>query len=146
SLIWSQTSDYLIPPHNWTPSYAPALAPGNRLYFPGAGGAVYFRDNVDSGAPALIGQLAFFGFSNYIANPAAFNATVFIDTPITPDSAGNIYFGFRTSGTAPLGLQSGIARIDANGSGTWVSAVDASGGDTAITRVPHQAALALSND
>ena len=146
SLIWSQDTDYLLPPHNFTPSYSPTLTPSNRLYFPGAGGTVYFRDNVDSSGPATTGQLAFFGLSNYLADPAGFNSTVFIDTPITSDSAGNIYFGFRTNGSAQLGLQSGVARIDASGNGTWISAVGASGGDTNITRVPHQAAPALSND
>lgn len=145
ALIWSQITDYILPLHNWTPSYSPALTPGDRLYFAGAGGTVYFRDNVDSSG-STGGQLAFFGMANYLANPGSYNATVFVDTPITSDSAGNIYFGFRTSGTAPLGLQSGIARIDAIGNGTWVSAANASGGDANITRVPHQAAPALSND
>ena len=119
SLLWSQSTDYILPPHNWTPSYSPALTPANRLYFPGAGGTIYFRDNVDSGGPASTGQLAFFGMANYLANPASYNSTVFVNTPITADSAGNIYFGFRVSGAAPLGLQSGIARIDSTGSGTW---------------------------
>jgi hypothetical protein len=146
SLVWSQATDYILPPHNWIPSYSPTLTSNNRLYFPGAGGTVYFRDDADSAVPPSSGQLAFFGMANYGANPGSFNATVFISTPITADSAGNIYFGFRTSGTAPLGLQSGIARIDANGNGTWVSALDASGGDANITRVPFQAAPALSND
>jgi uncharacterized Zn-binding protein involved in type VI secretion len=145
TLLWLQTTDYILPLHNWTPSYSPTLTPSNRLYFPGAGGTVYFRDNVDSSS-STGGQLAFFGMVNYLASPASFNATVFINTPITSDSAGNIYFGFRTSGTTPLGLQSGIARIDANGNGTWISAVNASGGDTNITRMPHQAAPALSHD
>src|SRR5213594_1223848 len=77
SLLWSQTTDYILPPHNWTPSYSPTLTPNNRLYFPGAGGTVYFRDNVDSSGPASTGQLAFFGVSNYLANPASFNSTVF---------------------------------------------------------------------
>ena len=145
TLIWSQTTDYILPAHNWTPSYSPALTPGNRLYFAGAGGTVYFRDNVDSSGSSG-GQLAFFGMDNYLANPGTYNGTVFVNTPITSDSAGNIYFGFRTSGTAPLGLQSGIARIDAIGNGTWVSAANASGGVASIDRVPHQAAPALSND
>ena len=146
TLIWSATTDYILPTHNWGPSYSPALTAGNRLYFPGAGGTVYFRDNVDSAGPASTGQLAFFGTVSYFNNPGSFNATVFINTPITSDSAGNIYFGFRTSGTPPLGLQSGIARIDSNNNGTWISAVNASGGDASITRVPHQSAPALSTD
>jgi hypothetical protein len=145
ALIWSTTTDYILPPHNWTPSYSPALAPGNRVYFAGAGGTVYYRDNVDAGVPVTSGQLAFFGLETYRANASSFNSTVFVNTPITADSTGAIYFGFRTSGTPPLGLQSGIARIDANGSGTWVSAATAAG-DATVTRVPHQAAPALSND
>jgi hypothetical protein len=146
ALIWSASTDYVLPLHNWIPNYAPALTPANRLYFAGAGGTVYYRDNVDSGGPATTGQIAFFGTAAYNANPASFNATIFINTPITSDNAGNIYFGFRTSGTAPLGLQSGIARIDASGNGIWTSAMSASGGDANITRVPHQAAPVLSND
>lgn len=117
SLIWSATTDYILPSHFWTPSYSPTLAPNDRLYFAGAGGTVYFRDNVDSGGPVAIGQLAFFGLSNYDANPASFDSTVFINTPITADTAGTIYCGFRTNGTAPLGLKSGIARVAADQAG-----------------------------
>lgn len=146
TVLWSASSDYVLPPHNWTPSYAPTLTADGRLYFPGAGGTVYYRDAVDAAAPATIGQLAFFGLANYAAAASSFDATVFIDTPITADSAGTIYFGFRTSGSAPLGLTSGIARIDADGTGSWVSAVAAAGGDANIVRVPHQAAPALSAD
>ncbi|HVM96476.1 MAG TPA: carboxypeptidase-like regulatory domain-containing protein, partial [Candidatus Acidoferrales bacterium] len=146
TVIWSADTDYILPPHHWTPSYSPTLTSSNRLYFAGAGGTVYFRDAVDTGGPGGTGQLAFFGLSNYTATPGSFNATVFIDTPITADSAGNIYFGFRTGDGAPLGLSSGIARIDANGNGSWISAVAASGNDANITRVPHQAAPALSSD
>jgi hypothetical protein len=47
TLLWSQTSDFLLPAHNWTPSYSPALA-GNRLYFPGAGGTVAWCLNAPS--------------------------------------------------------------------------------------------------
>ena len=38
SLKWSQTTDYILPPHRWTPSLSPALTPNGRLYLPGAGG------------------------------------------------------------------------------------------------------------
>lgn len=146
ALLWSADTDYLLPPHNWTPSYAPTLTASNRLYFAGAGGTVYFRDSVDSPGPAAVGQRAFYGLSNYLAARASFDATVFVNTPITADSAGTIYFGFHASGGAPLGLQSGIARIDASGNGSWISAAAAAGGDAGITRVAQQAAPALSHD
>src|SRR6185369_12863727 len=119
-------------PHSWTPSYSPALTPGNLLYFAGAGGTVHFRDNIEGATPTG-GRVAFFGLANYQADPASFDATVFVNTPITADAAGNIYFGFRTSGAAPLGLVSGIARIDTAGNGTWIAA-SAAAGDASVTR------------
>jgi hypothetical protein len=55
--IWSAATDYILPPHGWTPGYSPALGPNNRLCFAGAGDTVYYRDNVDGSVPAASGQL-----------------------------------------------------------------------------------------
>jgi len=41
-LKWMQPTDYILPPHNWTPSYSGTLTPKNRVYFPGGGGTVYY--------------------------------------------------------------------------------------------------------
>jgi hypothetical protein len=145
NLKWMQTTNYVLPAHNWTPSYSPTLTPGNRLYFAGAGGTLYYMDSPDATGATITGQIAFFGIDNYNANPTAYNNAVFINTPITSDSAGDIFFGFQVTGSTPLGLQSGIARIDANGQGTWVAASTAAG-DTGITQVVTNCAPALSND
>ena len=83
--------------------------------------------------------------SNYQANPQAYNADVIINTPLTTDPAGNIYFGFQATGSTPLGLSSGIARIGAGGHGTWVPVTTASA-DSTMTKVPHNSAPALSAD
>jgi uncharacterized repeat protein (TIGR01451 family) len=144
SLIWTQTTDYILPPHNWTPSYSPTLTPSQRLYFAGAGGTVFYRDNLDANSGAT-GRLAFYGISNYNLNPGAYNSAVFINTPITSDAAGNIYFGFQVTGTNSLNLQSGVARIASNGVGSLVSASSAAA-DAAIIKVVHNCAPALSND
>src|SRR5262245_8153632 len=100
SLIWTQTTDYILPPHNWIPSYSPTLTPSGRLYFAGAGGTVYYRENLDASS-GVTGRLAFYGIANYNLNPGAYNSAVFINTPITSDSSGNIYFGFQVTGTTP---------------------------------------------
>ena len=34
ALKWSMTTDYTLPPHNWTPAYGPTLTSQPRLYFP----------------------------------------------------------------------------------------------------------------
>ncbi len=80
----------------------------------------------------------------YAAAPAQYDATVFINTPLTADSQGNIYFGFVATAN-PAGLVSGIARIGADGRGAWVTATAASG-NPAIGKVATNSAPALSAD
>lgn len=143
-LIWSGNSDYVLPPHNWVPSYNLALSTTNRLYAPGAGGKLLVRDNADAAAGTLT-PLVFYGAAAYNANPAAFDSTVFINTPVTVDSAGNVFFGFIVTGANPAGLTSGIARISAAGVGSWAAAATLAG-DAAIAKVAMNCAPALSPD
>jgi hypothetical protein len=145
TLLWAQSTDYLLPPHNWTPSFSPALTPANKLYYQGAGGTVYVIDNPDAPGAPLPTHLAFYGIASY--NPSTFDNSVFINTPITADNNGNVYFGFQVqvTGTGPPNLHSGIARIDSAGNGTWIAASDAAG-DAQIAKVVQNNAPALSND
>lgn len=164
--LYTLTTDYSLPPHNWVPPYGPALSVSEqadepvarrqstqrrlqeRLYYPGAGGTVYYRDQVDSAAGPT-GQIAFYGNSLYATNQAAFNNAIQISTPIVADASGNIYFGF-TATANPANVVSGIARIGPNRArtlvGTWVSAQAAAGGDPAIAGVALNCTPALSND
>ena len=142
---WMKSTDYILPPHNWTPSFSPALTPNNRLYFPGIGGTVYYCDAPDSTNLPAFGQLAFYGLTNYTANPGPYQSNVYINTPITSDRYGNVFFGFQVTGSTPLNLQGGIARIDVNGTGSWMGATNVSG-DTAMTKVVMNCAPALAND
>jgi hypothetical protein len=144
SLTWTEPTDYLLPPHGWTPSYSPVLTSTGRLYYAGAGGTVYYVDNVD-GTPTAPVRLAYYGLANYNANPNAYNATVYVNTPLTTDSAGDVFFGVRVTGSNPSNLVSGIVRIDADGDGTWISAA-AAAGDGNVGVIPHNCAPALSND
>jgi len=156
TLLWSLTTDYILPAHNWTPPFSPVLAPGPRLYFPGTAGTVYYRDSPDSVSGAT-GQIAFYGLSQYqkdLKTKRAFQESVRIDTPLTSDSAGNIYFGFVVVPNRILWplydssgkqLSSGIARISASGVGTWTPVTTASG-DTTMTQVVQNCTPAISND
>ncbi len=143
-LKWTETTAYSLPTRNWVPHYCLALTPKNRLCFADAGGTVKYRDTPDATAGAT-GKLVFYGLANYEADTATFNANVKINTPITTDRYGNIFFGFIVTGTTSPALQSGIARIAEDGTGSWVSASDAAN-DAAIQRLPHNLAPALSND
>jgi hypothetical protein len=122
--IWQATTDYTIPtvPNGtWFPSYSPVITPQNRVYYAGAGGTIYYRDNPNLGGAQPSGQIAFYGNSAYSANPSAY-AGVAVSTPITTDSSGDIFFGYRASGSNPLGLTDGIARISASGVATYMPA------------------------
>ena len=72
ALLWTAPTDYVLPAHDWTPSYNVAITSGNRVYFPGAGGKVYFRDNVDS-ADGGVDYAVFFGRDAYDAARAAYD-------------------------------------------------------------------------
>jgi hypothetical protein len=143
-LIWSESSDYVAPPHDWLPSFNLTLTNSNRLYAPGSGGKLLVRDDADSPAGAA-SSLVFYGAANYTANPAAYDATVFINTPITIDPAGNAFFGFMVTGANPAGLAGGIARVSASGDGRFVAAT-AAAADAAMVKVAMNSAPALSSD
>jgi hypothetical protein len=150
ALKWTLPTDYTLMPANggsgsgydWTPSYSPTLTPANNYYFAGNGGTVYETTSPDAAGPSAPAktQLAFYGLSNYNANPAAYNSSIYINTPITSDAAGDIFFGFLALGSNPLGLTSGIARIGANGTGTYTSVV------SGMSQVATNSAPAVSDD
>ncbi|HEY7474764.1 MAG TPA: Ig-like domain-containing protein [Vicinamibacterales bacterium] len=151
------TTDYVLPLHNWYPTYNPALAshvdPGTgqritRLYYAGAGGTVFYVERPDSANPGAPVRRAFYGLDAFQANASGFISTVFVNTPLTADRQGNVFFGFRVQGTAPAPLstvQSGFARLTPGGAATFVLAGPAAG-DAAISRDSHTSAPALSND
>jgi hypothetical protein len=143
-LIWSADSDWAPPPHDWLPGFNPTLTNGGRVYFPGAGGRLLFRDAVDS-ASGPSGAVVFYGASTYAVNVSAFDGSVFVDTPITADAAGDVFFGFAVTGPNPAGLSGGVARVDASGNGTWVSAATIAG-DSNIVKAAMNSSPALSND
>ncbi|PYY20490.1 MAG: hypothetical protein DMG62_23525, partial [Acidobacteria bacterium] len=147
---YTLSTDYVLPSHGWIPVYQPTLASGpfgTRLYYGGAGGTIYYIDNPDSSAHgAAVRKVFYTSLSNYLANAAGFNSSIFVNTPITADSSGNIFFGFRVQGTAPAPLsttQSGFARIDASGNASYVLAGNAAN-DSNIGRDSHNSAPALS--
>ncbi len=143
-LIWSANSDYVLPPSNWVPSYNVALTTGNRLFAPAVGGKLLVKDDADASGGTLR-TLIFYGTNAYNAAPATFDATVFVNTPITVDTQGNAFFGFYVGGANPLGLVSGIARIAVDGTGLWLGA-SAAAADPTVDKVAMNSAPALSLD
>jgi uncharacterized repeat protein (TIGR01451 family) len=157
-LKYTLTNDYIMAPiagGGWVPVYQPVLATGaagTRLYYAGPGGTTYYVDNIDSDIPGTpVHQCFYTDLTNYLAKAAGtngFNNTVFINTPLTADTNGVVFFGFRVQRTAPAPLNTtngGFVRLSADGTGTYVLAGPASG-DTRISRDSHNCAPALSRD
>ena len=75
--MYSLSTDYIQPSHNWILPYQPALSTGTfgtRLYYPGAGGTIYYIDNPDSvshGAP--VQQVFYTTLADSQANASGFN-------------------------------------------------------------------------
>ena len=148
ALMWTVTSDYISPSNGWLPPYQPVYDPvTNRVYFAGLGGTLEYISNPDnpgSSTPTPTVE-AFYGTSNYNANQSSYNSSISIDTPLTVDSAGNIYFGFQETGSNPSGISDGgIARVTSTGSGTYVTATVATGAGSGAPAIGS--APALSND
>lgn len=144
ALIWSATTDYLMPPRNWLPPYNLLLTQQGRLYAPGAGGKLLMRTDPDTAGGSFAPHI-FYGKAVYDANPAAFDGSVFINTPLTADAQGNIFFGFVVTAANPAGLVSGVARVAPDGSGSWVSVATAAG-DATVQKPAMNCAPALSLD
>ena len=110
SLLWTQTTDYILPPSSWTPSFSPTLTPQGRVYWAAAAGTLNYRGNVDVAGAVIPNQVNF-----YVSKKLKLTNSVQISTPLTSDANGTIFFGYEVNGTAKkkLGL-SGIARVDMN--------------------------------
>ena len=145
TLLWSIPTNYVVPASAWFPSFGMGLNAAEGLAVPAIGGKVAMIDAPDSPNATISRTLIFYGQANYDQNPSAYDSKVFITTPITGDSAGNIYFGYKVNGSTPMGLQSGIARIAADGTSTYVAATTAAS-DANINQVAMNSAPALSND
>ena len=108
---YTLATDYILPTHGWVPAYQPVLSTppsGARLYYAGAGGTVYHINDPDSDSPGAPVQECFYtnltAYSTNSAGSNGFNNTIFINTPLTADSNGVIFFGFRVQQTAPAPL------------------------------------------
>ena len=110
----------MLPPHNWVPSYNLALTPRNRLYAPGAGGKLLIKDDADAAGGTLrhdrllrrrrvhrhAGRLRRQRLHQHADHGRCRRAT---SSSASSSPARN-----------PAGLVSGIARVGADGTGSWV--------------------------
>ena len=93
------------------------LSPTGKLWIPAGGGTVLYRTQIDGAAAARRASPST-ALQEYRSHRRAYLNNVFINTPLTADAAGNVFFGFQVTGATPVDLQSGIARITDSGVGS----------------------------
>ena len=146
-VITTLATDYVVPPHNWFPSFNASVTTTGRVYWPGPGGILHYYENVDDTGPrtAELKYAAFYGNNVYTTAANELNATLMISTPVTLDASNNAYFGFFTTAANSVGIRSGVARLAPDLSGTWQAATVLAN-DVSIDRVAMNSAPALSAD
>src|SRR3984957_8714003 len=144
---WSLNTDYRPPASangfgGFTPPLPAVLTASKTLAVAGAGGTVLMRRHADM-AVGAVQRRVFYGAAQWKAHRSVYDKAVQITTPLTAGPDGSVYFGFTVTGATPAHLSSGIARIDAHGHATWITAA-AAAGHPAVTGVAINCAPALS--
>jgi outer membrane protein assembly factor BamB len=111
--LWTVNTAYQPPFAGFMPGLGPTLS-HHHLFVPDTAGGILVRANPDN-AKGNITHLYFYGLENYLALPEVYQQAVKINTPLTADADGNLYFGFMVTGITPIGLRSGLARISPDG-------------------------------
>jgi hypothetical protein len=163
---WEIPSKFATPPAGWTPVCPAALLRstfssafvrstlgsilgGTPIATPTAGvvadsgGRLIYVPDVDATTPMAM-TYVFYGEAHYKAHPTPYDNHVFINTPITVDAKGVCFFGVQVTGHTPLGLQSGLVRMQQDGIAQYLpiqTIVSGYGGKIATNCGP-----ALSND
>ncbi len=144
---WSLDTDYrspLVTLPDANPPLPAVLTPSGTLAVAGAGGTVLLRRNANLRVGS-VRRLVFYGAAQWKAHRSVYDKAVQITTPLTAAPDGSVYFGFTVNGATPAHLTSGIAKIDADGRTTWITAA-AAAGNRAFTGVAISCAPALSPD
>ena len=145
---WSLNTDWRPPAFTggttgtWTPPLPAVLTPRAALAVAGGGGTILVRRHANKTVGA-VRRLVFYGAAQWRAHRPAYDKAVQITTPLTAAPNGSVYFGFTVTGSTPAHLSSGIARIDAHGHATWITAA-AAAGNPAMNGVALNCAPALS--
>jgi hypothetical protein len=134
SVLWNFATDYsaaVIFPNDWTSVYPASLCTKggatqpNAVAFAGAAGSVFVRSNPDS-ATGTPSRFAFYTSAQDFNNNKSAYAPIKINTPLTADNSGNVYFGYEVEGSLPSNLtdlgSGGIVKLNiTNGSAVYRS-------------------------
>jgi hypothetical protein len=155
--LWTMNTDYsaaVIWSNDWTSVFPITLFQSSStsargVAAGGAGGSILVRNNADTAAGTVTRMVFYTSLANYTKNAAAF-APIKINTPLSADTTGNIYFGYEVTGSVPSSVASlgtgGIAKVNARTGATTFASVQSLKFDTSLSRSAMNAAPAVSAD
>ena len=158
AVVWTLATDYSTPqiwPNGWTSIFPLTLCPVGAtsgamgVAAAGSGGSIFIRSSADT-TSSTVKRFAFYTTpADFTANQAAYSV-IKINTPLTTDKAGNIYFGYEVTGTLPSNLSAlgtgGIAKVNSVTGVSSYKSVQTLAVDGSLSRPARSAAPALSND
>jgi hypothetical protein len=110
NVLYTVKTDFQAPviwPNDWTSVFPLCLTPvkldgvwNTGVAAGAAGGSVLILSNADSPLYTQNRVIFYTTFADYTANASNYS-NIYIDTPITPDGNGNIYFGYKVIGSDP---------------------------------------------
>ena len=155
---WSFDTDYsaaVIWPNDWTSVFPLTLfhasGPVNNQGIAAAalGGSLMIRSSADA-ASNTVKRIAFYTTAADFQQNSSSYAPIKINTPLTADSAGNIYFGYEVTSAIPQSLAAlgtgGIAKVNAATGTCLYKSVQSLGIDSSLSRPGMNCAPALSID
>ncbi|HLK13621.1 MAG TPA: hypothetical protein VKT78_02350 [Fimbriimonadaceae bacterium] len=158
SQSWQMDTDYsaaLIWPNDWTTVFPVTLFQLDGGQSPAgvaaaaAAGSILVRPSADSSQSTVTRYVFYTSLDDFNSHRGAY-APVKINTPLTADGNGNIFFGYEVSGAVPPNLASlgsgGIARVNVTTGATAYASVQTLGIDPTLSRPAMNAAPALSVD
>jgi len=100
NLMWTANTDWIIPPNhvvtaNWVPHYQPVLGgapgPSQRIYYPGPGGTIRWRDNLDQPNPISSGVIYLDSEQDYQVSRLGYHDTHFVNSGLAVQGEGLFY-------------------------------------------------------
>ncbi len=155
--LWSMSTDFsavVIYPNDWTSVQPLTLfGAGNSVLkgvaAAGAGGTLLVRRLADSASSPVVRIPFYTSLTNYNQNKASF-APIKVNTPLSADNNGNIYFGYTVTGSIPSAFAAlgtgGIAKVNVyTGAHSYVAAATW-GIDSSMSGLALNAAPAITPD
>jgi hypothetical protein len=154
--LWQLTTDYSAPlvyPTDWTSVFPLTLCPvgggSTGLVSGAAGGSIVVRTSADAASSAANRYVFYTTLQDFNNHEAAYSP-IKINTPLTADSEGNVYFGYDVTAPIPSNLSSlgtgGVAKVNATTGQAIFRSIESLGIDSSLTRPAMNAAPALSSD